>query len=509
MGVSSPQDPVAPVEPAPLAGDRFASMKEGQSLRQHAASGTMVNAAFNVGLTSLGFIKSFVLVAFLTPADYGVWGILLVSLGTLTWLKQVGITDKYVQQDEADQELAFQRAFTMELIVNSILLVLLLIAVPVVAIAYNNTSLLWPGFAMCALLPAGQLQVPFWVLYRRMEYRRQRLLQAIDPIVALLVTIVLAALGAGYWALVFGTLAGSWTGAFVAQSVKIYPQKLRYDRGTLKEYWTFSAPLFVASVGGIIIAQVSVAVGNAALGLAGAGAITLASQISQLAQRVDDVVTSTLYPAICAVSDRVHVLYETFEKSNRLALMWAMPFGIGLALFSSDLVSYVIGERWRNAVPVIAAAGAGAALSQLGFNWTSYMRALGNTRPIMINALAQAAALCVSAPLMFWLEDYGYAACIAAMIVTTLVVRAYYLQQLFKGFALYRHAFRALLPSVPAVAVVLGARLADSAVERDAGVALSELCLYASATIVATWFFERDLLEEAVGYLRRRRTVPA
>ena len=33
----------------------------------------------------------------------------------LTWVKQVGVADKYIQQSEPDQELAFQKAFTIEL----------------------------------------------------------------------------------------------------------------------------------------------------------------------------------------------------------------------------------------------------------------------------------------------------------------------------------------------------------------------------------------------------------
>ena len=42
---------------------------------------------------------------------------------------------------------------------------------------------------------------------------------------------------------------------------------------------------------------------------------------------------------MCAVADRTELLFETFVKSNRLALMWAMPSGLGLALFAPDLVA--------------------------------------------------------------------------------------------------------------------------------------------------------------------------
>ena len=39
----------------------------------------MINAVFLVGLSGLGLLRGFVLAAFLTAAEYGVWGILVVS----------------------------------------------------------------------------------------------------------------------------------------------------------------------------------------------------------------------------------------------------------------------------------------------------------------------------------------------------------------------------------------------------------------------------------------------
>jgi hypothetical protein len=39
---------------------------------------------------------------------------------------------------------------------------------------------------------------------------------------------------------------------------------------------------------------------------------------------------------------------------------------------------------------------------------------------------------------------------------------------------------------------------------RSLGIAFAELGIYAVVTAVATWVFERQLLREAVGYLRRR-----
>src|SRR5437879_13190226 len=96
-------------------------------LRQRVARGTAINAIFLIALTSLGLVKGFVVAAFLSRHDYGVWGMLVVAIGLLGWLKQVGISDKYVQQTEDDQELAFQRAFTLEVLFSAIFLLLALV----------------------------------------------------------------------------------------------------------------------------------------------------------------------------------------------------------------------------------------------------------------------------------------------------------------------------------------------------------------------------------------------
>lgn len=476
----------------------------GRGLREHAARGTIVNATFLVGVSSLGLLKGFVVAAYLTRSQYGLWGLLVVGIGTLAWLKQVGINDKYIQQDDPDQERAFQKAFTLELLFSGAFLAVVLAALPVLALAYDQWDVVAPGLVLSLMIPAAVLQVPIWIHYRQMDFVRQRLLQSVEPVVAFGVTIVLAIAGAGYWSLVAGVVAGALAGGAVAVAASPYPLRLRYEAGTARQYVSFSWPLFLASVGGLVVAQGSVLVGSHAVGLAGVGAIALAATISQFAERVDGVVTGTLYPAICAVKDRTDLLFESFVKSNRLALMWGMPFGVGLALFATDLVEFGIGERWRPAVLLIQVFGVLAALNQIGFNWDAYFRAREDTRPIAVASLLAAVAfVAVAVPLMVAEGLDGFAWGMAAVGLTTLAARTWFLTRLFDGFDMARHIGRALAPSVPAVAAVLAVRALEP-FDRTLVVALGELGLYVLVTALATWAFERALLREALGYLRGR-----
>jgi O-antigen/teichoic acid export membrane protein len=183
--------------------------------------------------------------------------------------------------------------------------------------------------------------------------------------------------------------------------------------------------------------------------------------------------------------------------------MWALPLGIGLSLFSGDLIEFVIGEHWREAEILFVTFGITAAVSHIGFNWNAFYRALGRTKPeAVVTVVVLGVFLCVTTPLLFAYDLDGFAAGTAVMVSATIAGRWYYLKQLFPKLRLARYVVRALAPTTAAVLVVLGMRLAIEA-ERSVGLALVELTVYLAVNAALTIALERPLLAEAFSYLRR------
>jgi O-antigen/teichoic acid export membrane protein len=491
------------------ASDRLEHL-HGRNLREQAARGTLINSGFQVGFAGLSLLRRFVVAAYLTRAEFGIWSIVLTTVLTVGWLKQVGVSDKYVQQDEPDQEAAFQKAFTIELATSLAFFALIAALLPAYSLAYATPKIILPGIVLALSVPISALESPIWIPYRRMQFGRQRTLAAIDPVVSLVVTIALAVAGAGYWALVLGVLAGSLAGAAAATISCPYRLRVRMDRGTLKDYVTFSWPLFGLSLLSLAVVQAMLLVSNRAVGLAGLGAIGLAASLTTFATNVDAVISQALYPVVCAVAESRDKLFEAFVKSNRLALVWAMPFGVGLALFSSDLVRYAFGPRWAPAAGLIGAMGLITAVSQIAYNYSIFFRAVNDTRPLFRIALLSAASFAVLAvPLILTFGLTGYALGWGAMVLVQLAGRGWYLSKLFSGFRMARHFVRAIAPSVPAAGAVLALRLADTGGRTEIAV-ISELALYVLVTIAATAVFERPLMREVGGYMRKRwRPAPA
>lgn len=471
------------------------------SLRRRVARGTILNSGFEIGLAGLGALRGVVVAAFLTREEFGIWGIMLTVLITLVWLKDVGVADKYIQQSDSDQELAFQKAFTVELIVSVAYVLVACAVLPLYALAYGHTEIIVPGAILATSVVLMAFETPVWIPYRTMDYGRQRVLGSIDPVVSIVMTIALCAAGLGYWGLVLGAVIGSAVGAVVCTLTSPFRLRLRFDRSTVREYARFSWPLVGVGFTGLLVVQGSLLVANRVLGLAAIGAIGLAVTIAAFANRVDGIVSQTIYPAVCAVADRPERLAEVFVKSNRIALMWAMPFGAGLALFAHDLVHFVLGDRWRPAVGLLVAIGLTSGFGQVAFNWALFLRALNRTRPIFVVALLDMVVFfAVAIPAMLTLGLVGYAVGIAASTVVQIVARGYVMRRLFGGFDVLGQLLRAIAPTVPAAALVLLIRLLIPG-DRPPALAAAELVVYALATVAFTLTFERRLVAELAGYL--------
>lgn len=475
----------------------------GVGLRSRVIRGTLINGGFDIGLAGLGLLRPFVVAHFITRRDFGLWGVVIVSLLALVWFKQVGIADKFIQQSEEDQERAFHRAFTLELGFSLALWALILASLPVFAAIYGRSDIILPGAIVSLVVPLSAFQSPLWVYYRRLEFGRQRTLDAIDPVVALVVTVALAVAGAGYWALVAGAVAGTLAATIAAVRMSPYSLRLSFDRTSLRDYVSFSWPLMAAGATGAVASQGTIITASHVVGLAGVGVIALAHNVSTYSNKVDAIVTRTLYPAVCAVRTRADLLFESFTKSNRVALMWGLPFGVGLALFAPDLVTYVLGDRWRPAVGLLAAYGLIAGFNQIAFNWTAFLRARGETVPIaLLGVITLVAFFAAPFPLLIAFGLPGLAAGMGVMTAVVIVARLAFLARLFSAAAMLRHTLRAIVPSVPAAGAVLAVRALEAG-SRGGAVVIGELALYALITVGATILVERALVREMIGYLRR------
>lgn len=485
----------------PVAGERAAGDSRlafpSEQLRERTTRGGVLNAVFLGGGEGLALIQGLIVTALLGPVAIGLYGIVTTTAMTIVQLRRVGIDEAFVQQSEADQEQEFQKAFGLELSIGIAFTLLIAALAPLIAYAYGDTRLLALTLAVSYLPLAFALQAPQWIFFRRMDFLRLRLLQFSIPATTFAVTVPLAAITGSVWALVIGPLVGNTVAVIATLALSPYRLRLRLDRTTARRYLRFSWPIFATALATLAVLQGQVFAFDLDEGLAAAGFITLAATLTRYADRADQIVATTIYPAICAVVDRPETQRELFEKSSRVTMIWAVPFCGALALFAGDLVKHVLGSEWEPAVLLIQGLAVAAALQQAGYGWFSFYRARGDSRPQAVESLAMAVSfVALALPGLFIYGVKGFVAGRVATSLAMLVVRRRYVRRLFGEVELATLALRGFAPVVCACAATLLLRFG-----LDPGT-LPELALFATVVAALTWAWEHRLLAELVAYLR-------
>src|SRR4051812_41921705 len=466
-------------------------------LRRRTARGAIVNGLFLGGAEALVLVQGLIVTVLLGPQAIGLYGVVTTTAMTIVALKRVGIDEAFVQQSEEGQEEEFQRAFTLELALSTGFALLIAACAPLVAEVYGDDRLLWLTLAVAYLPVAFALQAPQWIFFRRMDFLRQRMLQAVIPVVTFCVTVPLAASGVGVWSLVIGPMVGNIAGIIAAASISPYPLRLRFDSEARRRYFAFSWPIFVNSIALLVVQQGQILAFELDGGLAAAGYITLAFTLTRYADRADQIVATTIYPAICAVRDRLPTLEELFVKSNRLTMMWALPFCMGFVLFAPDLVHLILGEKWVPAIVLLQGLAAAAAIQQVGYNWFSFYRAVGKPRPQAIESavmVATFAAFAIPGLILWGFEGFVWGRIAGAFAM--LAVRRHFVRKLLPHVELITLGLRGVAPVAAAAALIGALRLALWGGERTPAQAIVEIVLFVAGCTLVTWLVERPLLRE-------------
>ena len=433
--------------------------------------GAVVTAAFLVGIDGLVVLQGLSSRGCSGPARSASTASSRRRVVTVLALKRVGIDEAFVQRDTDDRRATSSATRSRSSSRSPGLATLLLcVLAPVLAAAYDQPRLLGLTLGVAWLPLAFALLAPLWVFFRRMDYARQRSLQAIQPVVTFAVTVPLAAwTDLGVWSIVVGLAAGYAVSVRRrARAVALPPGPALRPRRRRARYLRFSGWVFVALVAAMVVVQGQVIAFEVDGGLAAVGFITLAATLTRYVDRADQIVTATIYPAVCAIQGRTAALEELFVKSNRATLLYAAPFGVGVVLFAPDLVAFALGDD----------VGARPSRCCRAWRWPACSRSWGSTGSLLPRARRPAAAgdrggrggrrASSCSPCRAWRCGASTASSPGAIaaVALALVWRARYVRALLPGVRLGALVGGALPPLLAATAVRAGA--APSALGRDA-----------------------------------------
>jgi lipopolysaccharide exporter len=318
----------------------------------------MVGALWSVGtrwvIKGMGFVNTVIMARLLMPADYGVVAMAMLVVGLTEALLDFGAATALLRKDQVSRD-EIDSAWTLRLL-QGLVVGALLLALSPLATAYfaepRVMPVLWVLAACVAIGGAGNIGLT--LAQKSFRFSVEFRVNVIAKLLSVVATVVAGFLLGDYRALVIGVATG-YLSLFLL-SYLMHPYRARWNTRKIGEIWALTKWLMLAGVGSFLLRKtdelVAARIGStAAFGLYNVGSDLGRLPVGQLGpamMRAFLPVLSTLQGD--AVRTRRAVL-KTLAAVNAITL----PMGLGVAALATPLTLLVLGERWAEAAPYVAA----------------------------------------------------------------------------------------------------------------------------------------------------------
>jgi O-antigen/teichoic acid export membrane protein len=235
-----------------------------------------------------------------------------------------------------------------------------------------------------------------------MRFRLLSGFEAINAIVAAIVTLGLALLGLGYWALVLGNLVA--TLVRTALIVRARPFRFAMPRlKTIREQLLFGWHSSVSVVALNSYQRLDNVTAGRLLGQSALGFYAMAWNLANVPlEKVTSLVTTVAPTYLAAVQKEPAELRRYVRTLTEALALATFPATIGLGLVAREVVPLVFGHKWDGMIVPLEVLSIYAAFRSIVALLSKVLTAVGNARFVMWNDLAALVIL----PVAFYIGSH-------------------------------------------------------------------------------------------------------
>lgn len=322
------------------------------SLKEKAYSGLFWSFFQLFGIQGLNFILSIVLARLLSPADYGLLGMLAIFMAIGHTLVNSGMTASLIRTIDPKEE-DFSTVFWLNLLISILIYFVLALSAPIIADFFNQEVLTQIIRLYCLTLIFSALSmVQKARLTKKMDFKTQMMVSIPSLIIAGGTGIILAYLDYGVWALVWMNMIQIFLNSifFWVQSGWKPKFILRFNR--LKHHYNFGYKLTLASLLEAVFRNSYQLVIGKFFPIAELGYYTKADNLKQLpVQNIAAAIDSVTFPLFSQIQDENEKLRNVYRIVMQQVLFWLAPTLTFAGILAKPIFIFLLTEKWLPAAP--------------------------------------------------------------------------------------------------------------------------------------------------------------
>lgn len=393
-------------------------------LRNRSVRGGAITVLSQAARFVLNLGSTIILARLLTPEDYGLVAMVATVSGFVALFKDMGLSMATIQQPEISHE-QISTLFWANVVISVLLALILASLATIIARFYGEPQLIAMTIVMAAGMPLGGLTVQHRaLLQRQMRFYTLAIIEFASLVTGVVTAIVLAALGASYWALVFMHLSTALTMVVASWAASGWRPGRPVRGSGARSMLVFGGHLTASNIANYLGQNVDSMLIGYLFGPTSLGLYNRAYSLLLLPQRqAIPALGSVARVALSRIADDPPRFRRGVLALVRCLALAASPLVAYVMATSDWLILMVLGDQWIEASAIftwLAPLAWAWAISPIGV-WA--MTASGNTSTLLrwsvMNNLMAVVAIIVGLPF----GPIGVASCYA---VSGVVVRVPY-----------------------------------------------------------------------------------
>lgn len=455
--------------------------------------------------------STIVVVRLLSPHDYGLFAMSQAIVTALGFLNGYSFATSLIQADRIDERRIGQ-VLGMLLLLNGALALAQFALAPLAADYYGEpviAQMLRVQAIIFLTIPFAAL--PQALLARRIDFRKQGLVNLVSAAVGAATALALAWYGFGVWALVYAPVAMFATrslGLTIAARLLVRPV---FDFRGAGNMFAFGGALTICQFLWIVQSQSDIVIAGRHFDPHDLGLYSEALFLTLIITgRFLPPINEVAFPTYAELYKAGRPLGPLFLRIQRMVALIVLPAYLGLALVAEPAVLTLFGPKWTDMAPI--AGGLALAMPALALQivCSPATNAMGQPRTYMATNGAGA----VLFPLLFLIGiESGPWGLVAAWWIGAPALLAFTWAMTLPQIGVrWRALAGALAPAIAATAIMVAAVLAARAVLPPMA-PIAELAVLASAGAItygaALMLVARETVGEIVTFLTKRELSPA
>lgn len=323
-------------------------------IREKTINGVLWSLVERFSVQGIQFVIMIIMARVLSPADYGLVGMLTIFLAVSQSLVDSGFVQSLIRKKDRT-EVDNSTVFYFNIIAGIFLYLVLFFSAPFIADFYATRELLsitrWVGLS---IIINSLVVVQRALLMINVDFKTQAKASLVAIVISGTMGITMAYSGCGVWAIVCQQLVNLSINAFLLWRFSHWRPLWAYSWKSFYELFAFGSKLLVSGLIDTIYQNIFQLVIGKRFSAADLGYYTRARQFSDFPSvNLTGIFQRVTYPVLCSIQNDDERLSQVYRHFLRLSSFIVFPLLVGLAAVANPLVLLLLNDQWEFAATLL------------------------------------------------------------------------------------------------------------------------------------------------------------